>query len=56
MDYEQLILEHEDEMQKREMFTGDAWLGMMRLQKYNDFIDSLEQQEKLCPECTRNRR
>lgn len=56
MDYEQLIQEHENGQQKREMFTGDAWLGMMRLHRYYDFLDSLEEQEKLCSECTRNRR
>eukprot|EP00250_Pteridium_aquilinum_P007143 c16926_g1_i1 orf=20-2062(+) len=56
MEYEQLIQEHEDGKQKREMFTGDAWLGMMRLQKYNNLLDNVEQQEKLCAECTHNRR
>ncbi|MCO5574912.1 hypothetical protein L7F22_028707 [Adiantum nelumboides] len=56
MDYEQLIQEHEEGTQKRDMFTGDAWLGMMRLQRYNDLLESLEQQEKLCGECIRNRR
>ncbi|KAI5066867.1 hypothetical protein GOP47_0017395 [Adiantum capillus-veneris] len=29
---------------------------MMRLQKYNDLLESLEQEEKVCGECIRNRR
>ncbi|KAH7387157.1 hypothetical protein KP509_16G008500 [Ceratopteris richardii] len=55
-DYEQIIQEHDDLNQKRDMFTGDAWMGMMRLQKYNDLLDALEEKEKLCGDCIRNRR
>lgn len=54
--YDQIVKGHSNIQQKREMFTGDAWLGMMRLQRYNSLLEDVEEQERQCPECTRNRR
>lgn len=46
----------ENQDQIREMFTQDAWMGMMRLDQYSRYIRSIEEQELKCKECTRNRR
>ena len=56
LDYEQIIQEPESDQMKRGMFTSDAWMGMMRLQRYNELLQGLQEKEKICKECTRNRR
>ncbi|PTQ29718.1 hypothetical protein MARPO_0135s0004 [Marchantia polymorpha] len=51
------ILQGRDDTTKREsMFTEDAWVGMTKLRQYDELLDKVEAEEKLCPECTKNRR
>ncbi|KAL3680577.1 hypothetical protein R1sor_023533 [Riccia sorocarpa] len=51
------ILQGRDDIAKREsMYTEDAWIGMAKLQQYDALLGKVEAEEKLCPECTKNRR
>ncbi|KAL2621450.1 hypothetical protein R1flu_001655 [Riccia fluitans] len=51
------ILRERDDISKREvMYTEDAWVGMAKLRQYDELLAKVEAEEKLCPECTRNRR
>lgn len=54
MTYGQILAARDNIM--KDMYTRDAWLGMIRLKKYEKLVNSMEAQEKLCRECTRNRR
>ncbi|CAM6048027.1 unnamed protein product [Sphagnum compactum] len=54
MTYGQILAARNNIM--KDMYTRDAWLGMIRLKKYEKLVNSMEAQEKLCRECTRNRR
>lgn len=51
------ILQGRDDITKRQsMYTEDAWVGMVKLRQYDELLVTVEAEEKLCPECTKNRR
>ncbi|CAM6106245.1 unnamed protein product [Calypogeia fissa] len=56
LDYGQFVQGRDDMTERRNMFTKDAWLGMIRLKRYKELLEEVEAEEKLCVECTRNRR
>lgn len=56
VNYGQIVAARDDKVAKREMYTRDAWMGMRRLEQYGHLVESMEEKEKLCKECVRNRR
>ena len=56
VNYGQIIAARDDKLSKRDMYTRDAWMGMRRLEQYGRLVESMEEKEKQCVECVRNRR
>lgn len=54
--YGQIVAAREDKTSKKDMYTRDAWMGMRRLEQYGRLVESMEDKEKLCVDCVRNRR
>lgn len=56
VNYGQIIAARDDKSSKKDMYTRDAWMGMRRLGQYGRLVESMEEKEKLCKDCVRNRR
>ncbi|KAG0567495.1 hypothetical protein KC19_7G139300 [Ceratodon purpureus] len=56
VNYGQILAARDDKLSKKDMYTRDAWMGMRRLEQYGRLVESMEEKEKLCKECVRNRR